>query len=190
MQPIAARLREGVALLWFLMALMLFIVSIWGAHGELEGAWSLCVAYSVCTLTAILVWWRLWRGDVEWSTAVRRNTLLLGIEALWSCGVPLAPPYSTLKLSPLVERIWWVSCCTVPIWMLGAWFIGTALLWRRARSTTLSRELCVTCPRCAADLSAQHRASCPACGWEGVVDDVVRHALRGPTALVEPYTAP
>lgn len=190
LHPIAARLRHGMAMLWFLIALMLMIFAIWDPKGDVEGAWSLCVAYSTCMLIALILWWRLWRGDVQWTAAVRRNTLLLAIEAMWSCAVPLAPVYSPLRLSPLLERIWYVACFTLPAWMLAAWFIGTALLWRRAGSAGLPHDWSVSCPRCAADLSAQHRASCPACGWEGVVDDVVRHALRGPTALVEPYTAP
>ncbi|MFQ5425262.1 MAG: hypothetical protein ACE5F9_14955 [Phycisphaerae bacterium] len=181
MSPSTVRLAIGFALIPFLPGLFftaMLGVRSFSSMGE-TGAMGL--AYQSCAIVAVLVWLLLWRGLVSWTRARWAWTWVLA-------ALVLAVPWSVFL--PGGSDVWEMFRGTLPLFVLAAWFGGTAIVWRSAVGDVLAAleqgdlevDRFIHCPSCDYSLRGLREVRCPECGWHSTVDDIVG---RGLSALVE-----
>lgn len=186
MSPDTVRLTIGAALIPFLPGLFLFalgaIATVRSSSGTRdEAAWA---ALQLCSATAILVWFYLWRRKIQWTPRRKGITLVLaGLLAFSPLSIFI--PYGLASAGSrswveLLEALRW----SLPFLTAAVWFGGTARCWRDLPLDSQNNErtgheslFTVRCPKCSYNLTGLREVRCPECGWTSTIDDIVNRSL-------------
>lgn len=176
MTPNTFRLAVGLALMPLLPGLFWMSGLALDHFLNLEDDLGIALAFEVCAVVVLAMWVGLWRRVVVWSPASRAWTLGLAAAILlvpWVGYLPDPPrPFDDIL-------------AVLPLFVLAAWFIGTAITWRTpgvARVTGANIDAntidsIVRCPGCHYSLRGLREVRCPECGWTSTVDDIVARGL-------------
>ncbi|MFQ5502943.1 MAG: hypothetical protein ACE5EQ_11700 [Phycisphaerae bacterium] len=176
MTPNTIRLVVTLALIPLLPGLLMITGMALEDFTALGSKWRMCLAYELCAIVTVILCISLWRVTIEWNLRRRIGTHILLLAVL-------LVPFSVFL--PPGTSVWEAFRDTMPLMMLGVWFIGTALVWR-SKPPSLADftsndpeklEDIIRCPQCRYSLIGLREARCPECGWNSTLDDIVGRSL-------------
>ena len=123
-------------------------------------------------LTCTIIGWAwsvFWRRSVNWTGDRQRRTVIVGLAGCVFAGI------TYLAVGGLDREVGAVLAGMA--WMV-AWVMGTSLVWRDTPEEARRRR-CVkagdplSCPSCGYDMRGLHQATCPECGTQYTLDELL-----------------
>lgn len=119
----------------------------------------------------VVVWWAIWRRDVQRTRLRIARTLI---------ALPLTIAASA-AVGNLLSPFWMPSAHLVLAWSLWAtlWLAATSVIWRETPAERLERtsKRVIRCVQCGYDLTGLTEARCPECGKQYTLNEIVASAL-------------